>query len=193
MSEGDYYNIGEEDLILIKYDQMGNELWKTVWGGNGTDSVISVYANNSNDIYVVAETQSTDLENIDENIHALLKYSVVYDFENIVNEKNNGTSIVEQQGKYGIVRPMPNEGYEVDKIVIKDKEGNILDLEVTKLEDGTYSFELYTDVSVEVIYKESIENPKTGLFNYIGLLLSMLVCSFISFWFIMRKDEKFEL
>ena len=41
-----------------------------------------------------------------------------------------------------------------DCIVVKyDKEGNVLDLKVTALEDWIYSFELYTDLSVEVIYK----------------------------------------
>ena len=37
---------------------------------------------------------------------------------------------------------------------------NILDVEVMKLESETYSFELYTDVIVEVLFKEKIENPK---------------------------------
>ena len=45
---------------------------------------------------------------------------------------------------------MPNEGYKVGTIIIKDKNGKVLDLEITKQEDGTYSFELYTDVTVEV-------------------------------------------
>ena len=120
----------------------------------------------------------------------ILKYSYEYNLENITTE--NGTSVVEQQGSKGIISPSPNEEYEVDKIIIKDKDGNVLDVKINKQEDGTYSFDLYTDVSVEVIYKEKIENPKTGIFDVITIIFVGLVMSLVGFFIVKRYNERLE-
>ena len=78
------------------------------------------------------------------------------------------------------------------KIIIKDIDGNILDIETTKREDGTYSFELYTDVSTEVIYKEKIENPKTGILDVITIIFVGLVLSLGGFFIVKRYNERLE-
>ena len=182
------------DAIIVKYDKDGNLLWQNTWGGNSFEEFYGMIPTQDGGFIVNGWSLSTDIDGLPNKGYSdaiIVKYSISHQLENITSE--NGTSNIEQQGSKGIITPTPNEGYEVDTIIIKDKNGKVLDLEVTKLEDGTYSFDLYTDVSVEVLFKEKIENPKTGLFNYIGLLFSMLVCSLISFWFIMRKDKRFEL
>ena len=121
----------------------------------------------------------------------ILKMSFIYTLENPTVE--NGTSTVEQQGLYGIVKPTPNEGYEVDKVIVKDKSGNVLDVEVTKQEDGTYSFDLYTDVSVEVLFKEKLVNPKTGVSSFIGVMFTLMLIGISSFFMIKNCNNSYEL
>ena len=121
----------------------------------------------------------------------LMKMSFKYTLENQTVE--NGTSTIEQQGRYGIVKPTPNEGYEVDKVIVKDKSGNVLDVEVTKQEYGTYSFELYTDVSVEVLFKEKLVNPKTGVSSFIGVMFTLMLIGISSFFMIRNCNNSYEL
>ena len=140
-------------------------------------------------IVAVGTTYSRNLLQTEEyhsGFSYVVKCNIDYDLTKEETDEN-GMLELDQQGKNGIITPTPNEGYEVDKIIIKDKEGNILDVEVTKLEDGTYSFELYTDVSVEVLFKEKIENPKTGVFDYI--MISPLIGIFILALFILYKNN----
>ena len=114
------------------------------------------------------------------------KYSI--DFELNKTKEENGTFVIESNGFTGNVKPNPNKGYEVDKVIVKDSEGNII--EAIKLQDGTYSFELYDDVSVEVVYKKALENPKTGVVIKYGILFLMVLIGGFTYLLI-RKRSKF--
>ena len=187
-------NKGEYDVIIVKYDKDGNVLWQTSWGGNYEDNIIGKLLLSEGGFIVDIISYSSDIEglpNKGSEDAIIVKYSVEYDLENITTE--NGTSTIEQQGKYGIIVPRPNEGYEVDQIIVKDKDGNILEVEIIKLEDGTYSFELYTDVSVEVTFKEKIENPKTGILDMITILFIGAVISTCGFILVKRYNERYEI
>ena len=174
--------------IIVKYDKDGNMLWQKRYDDIFFRSLLTADAG----IIVVGDL-FYDLEDLtckggDDVI--IVKYLFEYNLENITSE--NGIFTVEQKGKNGIVIPTPNEGYEIEQIIVKDKEGNVLDVEVVKLQDGTYSFELIDDVTVEVLFKEIIENPKTGVSSIIGLLFTITLC-FISGLFILRKyNERYE-
>ncbi len=184
---------GELDAIVVKYDKEGNLLLQKNWGGNNTDEFNDVILTKDGGFIAFGTSNSTDIdgvENIDLYDVIMVKYSIIYDLGNTTT--SNGTSTVKQQGKYGIITPSPNEGYEVDKIIVKDNDGNVLDVELTKQEDGTYSFELYTDVSVEVLFKEKIENPKTGILDVITILFVGLFISFSGFFIVKRYNERLE-
>ena len=192
IDEGEYYT-GEEDSTVISYDKDGELLWQKNWGGSGTDIASKLLETEDNELIVLGWTESSDIEGMTaygSKDAFILKYSYEYNLENITTE--NGTSAVEQKGKYGIVTPTSNEGYEVDKIIIKDKDGIVLDVEVNKQEDGTYSFDLYTDVSVEVIYKEVIENPKTGILDVITIIFVGFAISISGFFIVKKYNERLE-
>lgn len=186
--QGMDYTTGIEKAMLIKYDKNGNEMWRTIWDGDDTDNFDSV-ALIDNSIYIVAYTASSDKKE-DNKSYKLIKYSIIYDMENVTT--NNGTTEISQQGNLGVINTQPNKGFEVDEIVIKDKEGNVLDVEITKQEDGTYSFELYTDVSVEVIYKESIDNPKTGILDVMTILFIGFIMSVTGIFIVKNYNERLE-
>ena len=185
-------NKGSQDAIILKYDKNGNMLWQKSWGGNGYDSLSQVIETEDGNFILFGHSESTDIEGLPNkgSTFILVKYSVEYDLGNV--ETENGSAELKQDGKYGIITPTPNEGYEVDKIIIKDKDGNVLDVEVNKQEDGTYSFELYTDVSVEVLFKEKIENPKTGILDVITIIFVGLVISLSGFFIVKRYNERLE-
>ena len=186
-------NKGYYDAIIIKYDKNGNMLWQKSWGGNQFDALNNVIETEDGSIILFGCSESTNIEGLPnkglQDI-ILVKYSIEYDLGNV--ETENGSAELKQEGKYGIITPTPNEGYEVDKIIVKDKDGNVLDVEVNKQEDGTYSFELYTDVSVEVLFKEKIENPKTGILDVITIIFVGLVLSLGGFFIVKRYNERLE-
>ncbi len=183
---------GKSDIF--KFDKNGNIEWNTIWEGRYNPKIAK-----TSDGFIIYAKLPDNLEGFSSNGKDdafVAKYSIIYDIENVTNttnENNNGTSTVEQQGRYGIVKPTPNEGYEVDKIIVKDKSGNVLDVEVTKQEDGTYSFELYTDVSVEVLFKEKLVNPKTGVSSFIGVMFTLMLIGISSFFMIRNCNNSYEL
>ena len=187
IDEGEYYN-GDEDVIIISYDKNGNMLWQKNWDGGNADRAKNLFITEDNSLFVLGDMGMSTSS--DDNIF-ILKYSYEYDLENVTTE--NGMATAVQQGPKGIITPTPNEGYEVDTIIIKDKNGEVLDLEVTKLEDGTYSFDLFTDVSVEVTFKEKIENPKTGILDIIAILFIGAVISICGFILVKRYNERYEI
>ncbi len=49
--------MGGLDMLVLKYDMAGNQLWNTTWGGLGSDSAYGVTIDN-NILYVVGKTES---------------------------------------------------------------------------------------------------------------------------------------
>ena len=56
-----------------------------------------------------------------------------------------------------------------------------------------YSFELYTDVSVEVLFKEKLVNPKTGVSSFIGVMFTLMLIGISSFFMIKNCNNSYEL
>ncbi len=62
---------GNDDVLLIKFDDSGEEVWKKTWGGAGVDKGFGMTIDSKDNIYVVGETNS--FGNTSDNI-LLLKY-----------------------------------------------------------------------------------------------------------------------
>ena len=169
---GDYESRG----IITKYNQRGNLICDKMYEEGAFYQILS---------------QEEDSFYVQSEAFDITKYIIEYNL--LSYESNDGTSIAIQQGSKGIITPTPNKGYEVDQIIIKDKNGDVLDLEITKLEDGTYSFPLYTDVSIKVTFKEKVENPKTGIIDIITILFIGIVISICGFILVKRYNERYEI
>lgn len=61
------------------------------------------------------------------------------------------------------------------------------------LEDGTFSFVLNDDVSIDVLFESIIENFKAGSGGFLGVLSGILFISIIGLFNIMNKRDSFEL
>lgn len=75
----------------------------------------------------------------------------------VPNADGGQTSVIPEKPKPGdivMVSPKPNEGFVVDKIVVTDKNGNVI--EINKNPDGSYSFiQPQGSVTINVTYKKS--------------------------------------
>lgn len=52
---------GQYDAFILKFDNLGNRLWATLYGGNGNDIAHAITFNNANNIFVVGKTASSNL------------------------------------------------------------------------------------------------------------------------------------
>lgn len=117
------------------------------------------------------------------------KYSIIYDVT--LKETTNGKVEISKKISEGIIDAKPSEGFAVDKIIIKDTSGN--EIKPVLQTNGTYSFELYDDVTVEVLFKESIENPKTGILDVMTILIIGFLMSITGFFIVKNYSERLEV
>ena len=86
----DSYGAGGVDVLLIKFDSDGNQLWNTTWGGTGNDYSFSL-AVASDGIYV---TGGTDTFGIGETDVLLVKYTLSTNMQQINLELRAGWNMV---------------------------------------------------------------------------------------------------
>ena len=103
---------------------------------------------------------------------------------NVVTEKIGGTYDVDnpnpKAGDKVTITPKPDEGYELDKVTVKDENGK--EIEVTDNGDGTYSYiQPEGEVTIEVDFDKKAESqgnfPQTGDNNNLTLWLAMMFVS----------------
>ena len=88
-------NNGSRDAILIKYDNNGNIIWKTNWGGNDDDSFFHAIEFEDKSIILVGNSESTNINGITNKGHtdAII---VKYDSEgNMLWQKNWGDTLTD--------------------------------------------------------------------------------------------------
>ena len=87
-------------------------------------------------------------------------------YEPEISESENGTIDVYPQkpeaGEEVIITPTPDEGYEVSDVIVTDENGE--EIEVTKNDDGSYSYEQPDgEVVIEVVFEEISDTPGTAV------------------------------
>lgn len=182
-----------DDALIVKYDKSGNKIDQRIFGGSSFDYFFRMLFIDD-EFFAFLTSSSKNIGNYENNGSYdifTLKYSYRYDM-NIVDNDNGAIETV-VDGDFGKISIKPNDGYEINKIIVKDSTGK--ELEIFKLDEVNYSFKLNDDVTIEVLFKEKviIENPKTGSGAYLGVLFGMLFISIISLFSIMNKRDSFEL
>ena len=184
--------VSHYDAVILKFDRDGNLLFEDICGTGFDDTYEKVDVSLNNGYIVIGQTKANDIEGMKNqggyDMFAV-KYSYIYDLTTSFDSNGFASSV--QKDNVGIITTIPNEGYEVNKIIVKNGKDEII--EVTKMEDGTYSFPLNDDVNIEVLFREKIENPKTGVFDYISfIMVGLLICS-IGYISINQYNRRFEL
>jgi hypothetical protein len=58
------YGYGNNDVLIIKYDDTGNKIWNKTWGGSDTEKAYDII-NNGSHIFIVGDTKSYGAGNYD--------------------------------------------------------------------------------------------------------------------------------
>ena len=133
----------------------------------------------------------------DSDVTIIPSYERVSNSVSVDDNKNTKEFIIEVNDSKAVVYEdtvkftiTPEEGYEVDDIEIKDKDGNIIEYRKTGKENEYEFIMPDTDVLIIPVYKNkelsnNITNPKTGIMilSYSILLLFGLLC----IWFIKKN------
>ena len=91
---------------IIKFDKEGKMSWYASYGGEFPDFFIASISLVEDESYIALGHMLESQDSI------IVKYSIKYDLENVITE--NGVSTVEQQGKYAVITPASNDGYEIE-------------------------------------------------------------------------------
>ena len=177
---------------LVKYDKNGNVIWSQDLGLDAVSIFADVLILSNGDFVISGSSDFINLHNVLSNGKrdgVIFKYSIKSNIESLPTK--NGKFEVSHDGNKGLIKTVPNDGYEVDKIIIKDVLGD--SVAVTELENRTYSFNLYNDVSVEVLFKETLVNPKTGVSNIVGIMFTMILMFVSAFFVIKNFNNGYEL
>jgi hypothetical protein len=188
-----YYTQNNENGIVnsfnVIYNNEGEFISDKLYEGNGADELLKMYKLKNNEYVMLGYVHSTiSPEFATEGFSDALAIKYLYKYDLNIVETSNGTIKAIQKDDKGIITTEPNKGYEIDKIVVKDTVGN--EIVATKQEDGTYSFPLNDDVNIEVLFKEIIENPKTGMQNYGLIAVIVMITSLMCYYFIYSVCQK---
>ena len=172
-------NNGDQEGFIVLYNSKGELLWHEWIGGTSLDILTDVTILDNNDFIAVGYAHSSSVEGVTHKGGAdgiVVNAKVHYVITELPTE--NGIFNAYEDEEKGKIEISPSEGFKLDKITVKDT----LDRNVSFEEDnGSYYFELYDDVRVEVLFrKDTVENPNTGdsflmyiitIFGLIGMLL----------------------
>ena len=182
-----------DEVIIVKYSKTGQRLWISSWGGDGSDLFKYLITSKDNNLIAYAEIDSDEfpgLETHGSDDGAVVKLS--FDYEIKFNKTTGDTPTAEKKENYMVViNPSPNKGYMVDKIIVKDIYDE--EVELIKNEDGTYTFEIFSDVIVDITYADYIENPKTGMLDFITIIIVGFLMSITGFFIVKTYNEKLEI
>jgi hypothetical protein len=183
---------GNYDGYLIEYDKNGEITKENYFGGKKTDKLVNIIFNNLGDYYVIGQYESTDilgLDNAGGNDIVVQMYSYEYNFN--VQETTYGKVSVIQKSNKGIISPTAQSGYELSGITVKDTLGK--EVETTPEKNGTYTFDLYDDVTVEAQFGLAVNNPKTGIIDFITVIFIGFVISLSGFFLVKKYNERLEI
>ena len=180
VDEGEFHQINE-DAIVQKYDKNGRLQWMQTYGGSDVDYFSAALLTKDDKLMVLCNTLSNDIKGIPNKggyDGIFVKYDISYEM-NLLQTKN-GTVSIRKNNNLGLIESIPNKGFCVDSVIVKDTLGN--DLDVNQVNKQTFSVDLYDDVTVEVLFKRELSNPETGISSFIFFFLNQNVCIICPFF-----------
>ncbi len=172
---------GKQAAYIVIYNNDGELIWNKAIGGTENDIITDVTILDNKKFIAVGQAYSTNIEGVYNNGASdalVVNGKMHYVITKLPAE--NGTFDAVDENDIGKIEVNPDEGYKLDKITIKDTSDKIVPFTE---DNGKYYFELYDDVTVEVLFrKDEIENPETGdnivmfLYSVVGLCLMILLC-----------------
>ena len=183
-----YYNYQANLKIL---DNTGKVLYDKRYGGSEREIFTDVKLENDI-LYIYGESSSNDFKELP-NVNGDFLLKIFYQVDVSKKESSHGTFDIEYKEDKINVIINPDDGYELDDIIILDSDG--LRIEFFE-ENGTNYFKTDKDVTVEVTFKrkvvqqQEVDNPETESFKMFGLLI-VLIFSLVSIRVLLKNKSYF--
>ncbi len=106
----------------------------------------------------------------------VVKYSIVYNI--LSTNDGNGNVEITKNAKAGdkvTYKVTPNEGFEIDSIIVTDSKGNVVEVA-----DNTFVMP-YGDVNIDVKFKKIVSNPNTISISVGVVLVIVLLGAFVTY------------
>lgn len=139
------------------------------------------YIDNKDNTYTITLTENV-------NVSATYREVEIQKDENL--EDTSFYEINKTEDGRGKITINLTDGYQIETISIKDSNGN--EIEYERKEDGYY-FDLTDDVIVSITKEVIPNNPKTGQSNYIIVLLPSIAMCFLTYYFIKKNENYYNL
>lgn len=170
--------------ILVIYDVNGNIRYQS--GHERTLPVSLMTAIATNDYIIVAGKYGREFNGSAYyySDSVLIKYNYIKNNITVIENENGKVNIKEAAlpGSTVEIQVSPNKGYEVDKIIVTDIEGNEI-----KVNDNGFIMP-NSDVKIKIIYKRIVDlgnivNPETSNFWYtiLGVTFIVLLGTYLAF------------
>ncbi|MHA1999327.1 MAG: SBBP repeat-containing protein [Promethearchaeota archaeon] len=173
VGETESYGSGAEDLVLVKFDKDGNELWYRMWGGAGNDWGKDLTIDSNGNIYCVGSSNSF----LDSNYHDII----------IVGFNPAGNIIWNETWGWSSLHPVMNAFYDYGQGITSDGNGNIFVIGTTHKYDPSWS-----DVALLAFKPELSGGDNSGGANVPGFMsmhvLLGLALGFVGILFLSRKN-----
>ena len=192
-----YYN-----MISKKYDKDGNLIWKNT--GDFKNALFDLDIDEYNNyIYVggVAGTykqmpqssaikfEKTAPNELTSPYYLVDAYIEKFSTDYMINKETEGEGTVEvnldnaKAGEEITIEAKAAPGYRIDKIIVTDKDGNVIEVSGNKFVMPS------SDVTVKVIFTNSpLVNPKTGAISITFAVLSISVYAFFQYKYFKNKE-----
>ena len=186
-------NNGDQESFIVVYDSKGNKIWDKMIGGTKLDILTDVTALDQKNLIAVGYEYSKDIENVDNyggSDGLIVTAKLHYVITKLPTE--HGTFNAIEENEKGKIEINPDEGYRLSKITVKDTSEKIVPFEES---EGKYYFELYDDVTVEVLFEEDlVDNPETSdrVIVMFSLLITCILAVVIASRLFRKHGAKFE-
>lgn len=186
-------NNGDQESFIVLYNSNGEMLLHKWIGGTALDILTDATIIDNNEFVAVGYTHSSEIEGVEHKGGAdgmVVNGKLHYVITKLPTE--NGSFSAIEENETGVIELSPNEGYKLDKIVVNDTMDRNVSFNET---NNKYFFELYDDVTVEVLFREDIiENPETGdsVTGAILVLTGLVFMIFLVMNYYSKKGPKFE-
>lgn len=148
---------------------------------------VEVTDDDGNEISYIDNKNNTYTVNLVKNAYIAVTYrETVIEKDETLDDASFYEVSKTEDGKGKIIVNL-EDGYQIATISIKDSNGN--EVEYERKNDGYY-FDLTDDVVVSITKEVIPNNPKTGESNYIIILLPSIAMCFLTYYFI-RKNENY--
>lgn len=171
--EGMQMNDTSTKTFFLKYDIEGNEHWKNFYSETIPSKVI--VGNNNNFIAVGNRTIIKKEGTLTSVLMDAKLIDTTYEYDFKIDKTDNGKVQVNQKGELGKITVEPNEGYELNDLVIEDENGQKF---LYYMDNEEMYIKLFDNATIKASFKQSPTNPNTSINSYIitFLITCIIIC-----------------